>query len=141
MPEPTGNRWRDPDTGKIANPRNIQADTFKGTNRPNRYGPSVTGTGDEPEVAVTDQPRPQLEDPAPAPPPVTTLPSTIGEPSDYRELVDRITELGPRAQQGDAEAVSALNKIAEAEYGREDGGRLPIKRRLAARGISRPEKA
>jgi hypothetical protein len=68
----------------------------------------------------------------PPPPVPETLPHTYGA------LVEEIRRLGPLAQRGEAAATARLNEVAEDEYNRSDGGRLPIKKRLAAYGIGRP---
>jgi len=59
MPEPTGNRWRDPDTGEIANKRNVQLDTFKGSDAASiKHGPALT----DPAMQGPDR-EPPTEDP------------------------------------------------------------------------------
>lgn len=74
-------------------------------------------------------------------PPAPDLPAADGPPfdDDYEVVRADIKKLGGKAKQGDPAATSELNKIAETEYDREDGGRLPIKRLLASYGVGRPQ--
>lgn len=51
MTAPTGNRWVNQDTGEIANPDNIQTD-LPGHSKKVKYGPLVTGEGEEPTPAA-----------------------------------------------------------------------------------------
>jgi len=76
----------------------------------------------------------ELEQAELPPPPI---PDTL--PATYGELVEEIRRLGPLAQRGEAAATARLNELAEEEYDRQDGGRVPIKKRLAAYGIGRPD--
>lgn len=50
MTAPTGNVWNDPDTGKPANPTNVQQDMGTGIPVNRKYGPGVRGTGAGSEV-------------------------------------------------------------------------------------------
>ncbi len=45
MTAPTGNVWMDPDTGKPANPQNVQQDMGTGIPFNRKYGPGVRDTG------------------------------------------------------------------------------------------------
>jgi len=81
----------------------------------------------------------QEELPTPEPTPLPTPGVQPGFAAEHRELVAIITEHGPKARKGDPQATATLNRIAEDEYSREDGGRTPIVKRLAAYGIKRPE--
>lgn len=80
----------------------------------------------------------ELRDPEPE-----TLPQPSGpafeQYEDYDRVLGTLKEMGKRAQEGDSAATAELNRIAEYEYGRSDGGRTPIKKRLAAYGVGRPE--
>ena len=163
MPFPTGNRWRDPKTGKIANPRNIDLGVYKGKDAAKlKYGPAVGAPGNDPESPrvrghrvkggpseVTEEPleevkpvlgtafRERLEQEEPEPP-APSVPATE-DAEAYEALIQQVREYGRRAQQGDAEATAELNKLAETEYARESP-RMPIVKRLAAFGIKRPKK-
>lgn len=55
MTTPTGNRWVDQDTGKVANEDNIQTD-LAGNMHKQKYGPLVTGEGAPPTPAEPTTP-------------------------------------------------------------------------------------
>lgn len=67
MTTPTGNRWVDQDTGKVANPDNIQTD-LAGHSQKQKYGPLVTGEGNPPEkTSPTSEPSPTSQGQAGSP--------------------------------------------------------------------------
>jgi len=56
MPQqPTGNRWRDPDTGEIANPRNIDLTVYRGKDAKRlKYGPALQDPPEEEAAPPAD---------------------------------------------------------------------------------------
>ena len=123
-PYPTGNVLNDPDTwhlpkeARVAlNPQNAVAQDGKALNL---LGKSFAEDKAAPAAV--------------APPPVV---------EDEVSVKQRIAALGTAMRtEGDAQASTmareSLAQIAEAEYGRADGGRLNVKRALASRGFGKP---
>lgn len=74
---------------------------------------------------------PAFDTPAPTMP---VAPATAGSTTEEVEALKR--DIAQRKQQGDTEGLRAL---ALAEYARPDGGRLGVKRALAAAGVSKPD--
>jgi len=162
MTTPTGNVFMDPDTGKPANPRNIQSNTgAQGLAMDKKYGPGVLGPPSEgtPEAMVTHQP-----ESAPVQNPPAELPEISGRafgpgvgvtPTDpvylrrQQEDLERtkilVRDYGRILKQKDAgasahrDAKAKLALLADKEYARDDGGRPVVKKILATYGVGRPK--
>ncbi len=152
MPSPTGNRWRDPDTGEIANPHNVDLSVFRGAGASKlKLGPAVFANGPDPAPEVALSPVPEVHvDPHPT---QGALPPELGRPKlgpalanadapprapdeDQERLVVEIKMLG--RETGDT-AKSRLAEIAQAEYARPEGPRTPVTARLSRLGYGRPK--
>lgn len=124
---PTLTRLRDPDTGLIVG--------AEPTHQQNWIGP-ITRLGSMYDRAVA------VEEPV-APAPVKRLeilgetPPKVPQPG-VPELKERILALRREAGEGSGEAMQDLVAIAAAEYTREDGGRIEVKRALASAGVKKP---
>lgn len=136
MDLPTGNVWNDPDTfglpasqRKAANPDNVLAGAATGMkttvwNDPDTFGKPASerrsaGAGAS-AVAVAEK-------------------ELIAEDAEaVLAMKAQISRVAKDAKAGVAEAQQLLADLAKAEYGRADGGRLAIKRALAAAGVKKP---
>jgi len=63
--------------------------------------------------------------------------AAVLEHEDYQGKLQKLTEFGPKAREGNAAAAAILNGVAEDEYAREVP-RAGVVRRLAAYGFGRP---
>lgn len=105
-----GTRWRDPDTGLIANPGNIDLARDGGGIKLGSY----------------------FDESLPAAAPPTAIDTTEADLKAF------IKTHRPAALKGDVPAIRALELLRGQEYGRKDGGRLGIKRALALCGVGKP---
>jgi len=153
MTEPTGNVWTDPDTGKPANPDNIQTDMDGSIPMDQKYGPGILDdTGDPaPEieggatVVDLDGPGDDLPDvgeltPAKNP---NKEPADVDEDDEeLKELISVMRQLNTQKKESSAtivtQATKALEQMMMVESKRAGGPRKAITKRLNAYGIRNP---
>ena len=106
-----GTRWRDPDTGLIANPGNIDLapDGVAGS----KLGPYFANDLPQPTATPVTRDRPQAE------------------------VMAQLAELRAPAKRGEVPALKALRLLRDEETARKDGGRRTILLQLAQVGVGR----
>jgi len=112
MTSPTGNRWVDQDTGKLANEGNIQTD-LAGHGQKAKYGPLVTGEGNPPaKPAESPTTAGQAGSPITATDAGTAIEGAEGEVEVQEGELPEIERpvLGTGVTQQTAEATAAIEK-------------------------------
>lgn len=124
---PTGNVFRDPDSGKILNPENvIHRNTNRTTtwNDPNAPAGAAVVEG-APTVSETGE---QDEDGRP----VTSEGENL---ATERDVLASVVDLVQEAKQGNRAAKGSLESIARMERARPNGGRPAVLRQLQRAGV------
>lgn len=138
--QPTGNIWNDPDTFALpaserrpANPANSLASAATGMKANQWNDPDTFGQPRE-ERVVANGATAVL-----AAPKVVTEKELAAEDGEAVTILKaQIARVAKDAKAGQPDAQVLLREIVTAEYARPDGGRLPIKRALAAAGAKKP---